>query len=193
MTAAFPLALETERLRLVAGDPRLARAAAEDRLAFASLLGAGVPQSWPPPIMAEVEPLWAERLLADPALAGWLQWYVVLKDEEGEEDVLIGSVGFGGLDLESGVLLMGFCVLPAFRGNSYAPEAALALLEWAFGQPGVRRVAARAFPDNTASIRVLEKIGMRRITDPGDPYYETLDEDAGAALYAVTPADLEEE
>lgn len=189
-----PLALRTERLRLVAANAALARAALADRLAFSDLLGAEVPQSWPPPLMADVEPEWADRLAREPELAGWLHWYVVLVDDEGgEDDVLIGSAGFNGLDAGTGTLVMGFSVLPAFSGLGYATEAAWALLEWAFAQPGVARIAARAFPDHAASLRVMEHLGMRRVEDPADPYYEAVGDEAGALLFAVTPADLEEE
>ena len=60
-------------------------------------------------------------------------------------------------------------MLPPRRGQGYAGEAARALTEWALGQPGVRRVTAECLEDNLASIRVLEKIGMRPIgrTDEG--------------------------
>lgn len=194
--AAAPLELRTGRLRLAAADAALARAALTDRLALGDLLTAEVPQSWPPPLMADAEPEWADRLAREPELAGWLHWYVVLVDDEGGkvgEDVLIGSAGFNGLDPETGTLLLGFSVLPAFQGLGYASEAAWALLEWAFARPGVRRVAARAFPDNPASLRVLERLGMRRVEDPADPYFEAVDDEAGALLLAVTPADLEEE
>lgn len=189
----MPLTLRTERLRLVAADAGLAAAFLADPLSLGERLAAGVPQSWPPPLLADAELIWAERLVADPALAGWLHWYVVLVDEDAEEDVLIGSAGFNGLAPETGTLLLGFSVLPAFTGLGYATEAAWALLEWAFAQPGVNRVAARAFPDNPASLRVLEHLGLRRILDPADPYFEHVDDMAGALLYAVTPADLEEE
>jgi [ribosomal protein S5]-alanine N-acetyltransferase len=178
-----PLRIETERLRLVAGTKRLAQA---NRLKLASLLGADITGSWPPPILADILPVWADRLSAEPELAGWLYWYVVLKDEEGDEDVLIGSAGFNGLDPETGTLLMGFCILPAFRCNGYAAEAASALLDWAFERSGVRRVAARTFPGHTASVRVLDNIGMRLVQDPSDPYSEQSGDDAGTVLYEIT-------
>lgn len=188
MPELVPLRLETDRLRLVAATKRLAQSG---RAKLNKLLNADVTQSWPPPLMLDAEPVWVERLTADPDLAGWLHWYVILKDEEGEEDVLIGSVGFNGLDQETGTLLMGYSILQAFRGNEYATEAALALLEWAFDRPEVRRVAARTFPDHTASVRVLEKLGLRPVEDRSDLYYEDVGEDVGAVLYAITRADLE--
>ncbi|WP_307794736.1 GNAT family N-acetyltransferase [Leifsonia sp. TF02-11] len=47
------------------------------------------------------------------------------------------------------------------RGHGYATEAAGALVEAAL--VGLRRVVAVTYPDNTASQRVRERIGMRRL------------------------------
>lgn len=47
-------------------------------------------------------------------------------------------------------------------GRGYATEAAGALLRWAFDTAGLHRVEATCRPENTASARVLEKLGMRR-------------------------------
>ena len=47
-------------------------------------------------------------------------------------------------------------------GQGYAPEAAGALLELAFGSLNVHRVYADCDPRNHASARVAEKLGMRK-------------------------------
>jgi ribosomal-protein-alanine N-acetyltransferase len=47
-------------------------------------------------------------------------------------------------------------------GRGYAPEAARALLDLAFGALDVHRVIADLDPANVASARVAEKLGMRR-------------------------------
>jgi RimJ/RimL family protein N-acetyltransferase len=57
---------------------------------------------------------------------------------------------------------IGWCVDPAHAGQGIATEAAAALLGTCFEHLGVRRVVAGAFADNVASVRVMEKIGMRR-------------------------------
>jgi RimJ/RimL family protein N-acetyltransferase len=57
---------------------------------------------------------------------------------------------------------LGFIIHPARHGNGYAAEAARPLLDWAFGDFGLHRVIGRAEARNTASARVLEKLGMRR-------------------------------
>ena len=57
---------------------------------------------------------------------------------------------------------LGWVIDPAHSGQGYATEAARALIEISFGTLGLRRVIAQCFADNTASWRVMEKVGMRR-------------------------------
>jgi ribosomal-protein-alanine N-acetyltransferase len=66
---------------------------------------------------------------------------------------------------------IGFAFLPAHRGSGYAHEAAAATLDHARRILGLPRVLAIVSPENAASIRLLEKLGMRferRATPPGD-------------------------
>jgi RimJ/RimL family protein N-acetyltransferase len=56
---------------------------------------------------------------------------------------------------------IGFAFLPDFRGKGYAREAAAAVLEHARSAFGLRRLVAITSPDNEASIRLLEKLGLR--------------------------------
>lgn len=46
-------------------------------------------------------------------------------------------------------------------GRGYATEAAYACLEYGFKKLMIRRILGRALPGNSASIRVLEKCGMK--------------------------------
>jgi RimJ/RimL family protein N-acetyltransferase len=57
---------------------------------------------------------------------------------------------------------VGFAFLPEAWGRGYASEAAAAVLVHARDRLGLRRVLAITTPDNHPSIRVLERIGMRR-------------------------------
>lgn len=52
-------------------------------------------------------------------------------------------------------------LLPGFWGSGLAVEAAQAMLFHGFRTLGCRRIAGRTDPPNRASIRVLEKLGMR--------------------------------
>lgn len=50
----------------------------------------------------------------------------------------------------------------AHQGRGYATEAARALTDFAFGPLGCHRLVATCQPENIASWRVMEKLGMRR-------------------------------
>jgi len=56
---------------------------------------------------------------------------------------------------------VGFALFPKFWGKGYAYESAAGIIEWARTACGVTRVAGIVKPENAASIRVLEKLGMR--------------------------------
>lgn len=57
---------------------------------------------------------------------------------------------------------IGYAYLPAFRGQGYAAEAGAAVLRHGLGRLGLPRILAIVTEANGGSIRVLEKLGMRR-------------------------------
>lgn len=57
---------------------------------------------------------------------------------------------------------LGWTIDPAYGGKGYATEAVKALIEVCFTQLGLRRITAECFADNTASWRLMERLGMRR-------------------------------
>ena len=57
---------------------------------------------------------------------------------------------------------LGWTLDPAHTGQGYASEAVAALIDHCFGTLGVRRVVATCFADNQASVRLAERLGMRR-------------------------------
>jgi [ribosomal protein S5]-alanine N-acetyltransferase len=56
---------------------------------------------------------------------------------------------------------MGYALLPAYRGQGYAHEAAASTLNHGRTALGLKRVAAIVSPGNTDSIRLLERLGLR--------------------------------
>ncbi len=58
--------------------------------------------------------------------------------------------------------VIGYIVDPRRAGRGYATDVATGLLTAAFEHLGLRRVSAGCYADNLASVRVLEKVGMRR-------------------------------
>lgn len=59
---------------------------------------------------------------------------------------------------------IGFAFLPEFRGGGLCSEAATAVLKWAENEQISRHILAYTNPDNVASIRVLEKLGLKKQT-----------------------------
>jgi len=57
---------------------------------------------------------------------------------------------------------MGYCLDESAWGQGFATEAADALLQWAFDTLDLNRVQSEADTRNTASVRVLEKLGFVR-------------------------------
>jgi len=83
---------------------------------------------------------------------------VTLKTEQS----LIGSCSISATDLSNQEGVIGYCFHPHFWGQNYATETAMALLEFGFEQFNLHRIFAVCAPENVASMRVLEKIGMQR-------------------------------
>ena len=57
--------------------------------------------------------------------------------------------------------IVGWLLDPAYAGRGYATEAAAEMLRICFEEMGLHRVVAGAFAENPASLRVMEKIGLR--------------------------------
>jgi RimJ/RimL family protein N-acetyltransferase len=86
------------------------------------------------------------------------QWALTLKDT----GRLIGTCGIRRESIQASEAEIGFELDPACWGHGYATEAARALVQFGFSELHLHRIWAWCIADNAASIRVLEKLGMRR-------------------------------
>ncbi len=91
---------------------------------------------------------------------------VVPRDGTAEEGTTARAEPVGEIHLQvysagTATLEIGWIVAPHVGGRGYATEAARALLGYAFTEVGAHRVVARMHPDNTASARLCERLGMR--------------------------------
>ncbi len=77
---------------------------------------------------------------------------------------LVGRVGLHVVDETQKEGRLWYVLHPAHWGQGLTPEAARALLRFGFGDcdPKLHRVTADLDPRNVASLRVVEKLGMRR-------------------------------
>ncbi len=101
--------------------------------------------------------------LKDPTITGWSVWFVI----ERETNTIIGDAGFKGKPDNEGLVEIGYQINSAYRNKGYATTAVKGLIEWAFNHNDVRKVIAECHNDNFASIRVLEKAGLKKIRMKG--------------------------
>jgi len=100
-----------------------------------------------------------EDLIAETPSGAWLS--VVRAIEDRNSDDLIGLCGIVVLHgSEQGEIW--YLVRPDCWRRGVAAESARALLRIGFSEMNLHRIFATCLPENPASSRVLEKIGMRR-------------------------------
>lgn len=91
----------------------------------------------------------------DYTINGFGRWAVISKESN-------GFLGWCGLKLnEEGLIDLGFRFFQKDWRKGYATESAKASLEFGFNNLNITKIIGRASIDNGASIRVLEKLGMR--------------------------------
>ncbi|MEU1541270.1 GNAT family N-acetyltransferase [Actinacidiphila glaucinigra] len=145
--------LETSRLRVRRFRPGDAPALA----AYRSDPAVARYQGWSEPVSREeAAGLVAGFAAADPGAPGWFQYAVELT-ATGE---LIGDIGVRLHDNRMQADL-GFTLARAHQGHGYATEAVTALLDRLFTEGGLHRVSAECDARNTASARLLERVGFR--------------------------------
>lgn len=80
----------------------------------------------------------------------------------GDDDRQIGAVTLRRDGPESPQAMLGYCFERAAWGHGYATEAAAEVLRFGFEVLALHRMWAGCDPENAGSVRVLEKLGMRR-------------------------------
>jgi RimJ/RimL family protein N-acetyltransferase len=90
--------------------------------------------------------------------------YVPLLDSFGQIPALRG--GPARAETTSAEVGLYWALAPAARGHGYATEAARALIDHAFAELQLGRTLATTTYDNTGSIRVMRRLGMRIERNP---------------------------
>jgi len=151
----------TRRLELVPITLAMVEAVlANDRRKAERLTEATLPPAWGPEIITRAFSVSIEAVRADPDGRLWGDRLFITRD--GERQV-VGSVIFHGRPQEDGVAEVGYGIDPGVQGQGLATEGTAAAVEWALVQPGVTAVHATTFPWHRASLRVIEKLGMRHV------------------------------
>jgi RimJ/RimL family protein N-acetyltransferase len=122
------------------------------------------------PVLMRFWPIWTQAETADwvaaqlrrYAVDGFELWAITFKDS----DEAIGDCGLVRHEVDGALETdIGWHVLREHWGHGYATEAASASRDYAFAKLGVERLVAQIHPENYASRRVAEKIGMRLLKD----------------------------
>lgn len=120
------------------------------------------------PLREVMEPGMVEAAVTQAGDRSLTQWAMVLR----AGGTVVGFCGFFVRPVKG--TTMGYGIVPAYRGRGLATEAAGAVLDWA--ERHDVDVYSSVRPPNPASVRVLEKIGMRLV----DSY---IDEDGQRDIY----------
>ena len=99
----------------------------------------------------------AEDMVARAVVTSWDEhpWFAIELDGK--------VIGTALLSLERrDIANLGYDVARPHWGKGFAPEAARAVVDWAFREMGLSKVAAFTNPRNRQSWRVMEKLGMTR-------------------------------
>jgi len=97
---------------------------------------------------------------------GFGEWAVCTKTvEPGSVGSFIGYCGFIPGQIEGAGPEIAYAIGKSMWGKGIVTEALIACLDWIFTKPEVSRVYAVTDKENTASRRVLEKLGMKHEKD----------------------------
>ena len=100
-----------------------------------------------------------EMLKSDTTSLGWGTWLVVKKSDS----QVIGDIGFKGKPNADKQVEVGYGFLKKHWNRGYATEAVKAIMQWAFATGKVETIIAETHSDNLGSMRVLEKLNMKRV------------------------------
>ena len=104
--------------------------------------------------LLEAQNLVRERLIPQYAQYKMSRFTTLLKDGT--------YIGWCGLKYfpETDEVDLGYRFMKKYWGQGYATEASIAMLDYGFNTLNLKRIVARAMPENVGSLKVLQKIGM---------------------------------
>ncbi|MCB0649704.1 MAG: GNAT family N-acetyltransferase [Saprospiraceae bacterium] len=102
--------------------------------------------------------------------------YTVIRKSDGAK---LGSCGLYDREGLEGVDI-GFAFLPQYEGQGYALESAQKVKDTGINHFGIRQISAITIPENMASRRLIEKLGLQFVEKIKLP-----DDDAELLLYRV--------
>ncbi|NQZ81972.1 MAG: GNAT family N-acetyltransferase [Colwellia sp.] len=106
---------------------------------------------------------------------GWYGWYAINIDPNDGVRELVGSGGYFGPPDSSGIVEIGYSILPSWQRRGYATELVKILVGNAFSFESINKVIAHTDTENIASVGVLNDCGFKQKTSQEDNLYFELD------------------
>lgn len=113
---------------------------------------------WPRQDTLDILPFVNQAFEENPEATGFEFWMMVLKDSM----TIIGDIGFHGAPDDHGTVEIGYGLIEEEQRKGYGFEALQAMVDWAKSHEQVMTIRADCLVTNVPSIRVLEKVGMRK-------------------------------
>jgi [ribosomal protein S5]-alanine N-acetyltransferase len=154
-----PGPIETERLRLIPVTAAHVQALRQSRAALAMVLGAEVPGDRPvgkPGAGGGVNSEVISFLSGQTRAGSWPVFFYIHR----ADNKLVGDGGFKGKPDRKGAIEIGYALVPPYRGQGLAAEAARAIVDWAFSHPKIKAVTAETLLSGKASMRLLQRLGL---------------------------------
>jgi ribosomal-protein-alanine N-acetyltransferase len=118
-------------------------------------LGVREPPEWPPEFNGPEYRQWQRNLFAaHPDEPGYAGWYVIGAGE------LVGTAGYKGPPNPTGIVEVGYSIIPPRRRRGFASAAVRLLIRRAFADPRVTALVGETLPSLAASQGVLRACGF---------------------------------
>lgn len=156
--------LVTARLHLVPITPSTLNAESHDDWQLGEALKARLAPDWPPehweePVRAHI----LAQLQAQPETVGWHRYMLL----SGAVPLLVGCLG--AFPCAAGDVELGYSVVNSYQRRGLATEAAETLITWLLEQAVVHSVSAQAYETAPASVKVMQRCGMRFVGQGDEP------------------------
>lgn len=115
-------------------------------------------QGWIPETLEEVESFIQRNTKEFNQPESWYQLLITDKDSK----AVIGDIGVHFTGDENAQVELGITLSTIFHGKGYASEALKGVINYLFNDLSKHRITASVDPDNTASIQLMERIGLRK-------------------------------
>ncbi len=158
------MTIRTDNLRLEPARYTDLLAVGVGEAALEQALGVSIEPDWAGLDAMEAIGRSRDMLADDPDLAQWWMHFIIHEANRR----LIGLGGFKGQPA-GGQVEIGYEIAPGYRGRGLATEAARGMIDHALAHPTVDHVLAHTLPADSASTRILKRLGLRFVEALDDP------------------------